>query len=170
MGLPRVLTIGADGRPRQQPVPELEVLRDDHFRLDNLVLESRTEVLQGVGGDTIEIAALFEPGDGACGLRVRCRGDGTAGVEIRYDGSMLAVTADRATEVPLERDLHSGALELRVFLDKSVLEVFADGGLVSISRVIYPPREDTTITLFAEGGSATVRSLDIWQMKPLWGG
>jgi beta-fructofuranosidase len=170
MGLPRVLTIGADGSPRQQPVPELEVLRHQHFRLEALALDSGTEVLQGVGGDTIEIWVVIEPGDaGACGLRVRCGDDGT-GVEIRYDGRVLAVDAGRVNEVPLERGQGVWALELRVFLDKSVMEIFANGGLRSISRVMYPPRQDTGLALFAEGGSAFVRSVDVWQMKPIWGG
>ena len=170
MGLPRVLTIDADGCPRQQPVPELEVLRHEHFRLDSLALDSRTEVLRGVGGDAIEIWAVIEPGDAtACGLKVRCGDDGTRGVEIRYDGRVLAVNLERVTEVPLERGRGAEALELRVFLDRSVMEIFANGGLGCIARIIYPPREDKTIALFAEGGSATVRSLDVWQMKPIWG-
>ena len=154
MGLPRVLTIGADGCPRQQPVPELEVLRDEHFRIDSLALDSRTEVLKGVGGDTIEIFAVIEPGDAsACGLKVRCGDDGARGVEIRYDGRVLAVNLDRVTEVPLELGPGAGALELRVFLDKSVMEIFANGGLRSISRAIFPPREDKALALFAEGGA-----------------
>ena len=169
MGLPRVLTIGADGCPRQQPVPELDLLRDEHVRLERLALDSRTELLD-VGGDTIEIRAVIEPGDAsACGLRVRCRDDGAGGAEIRYDGRTLTVNWDRVTEAPLECP-ESGALEVRAFLDRSVLEIFADGGRVSISRVIYPPREDRRVALFAEGGSAVVRSLDTWQMKPIWGG
>ena len=76
---------------------------------------------------------------------------------------------DRVTEVPLERGSGSGTIELRMFLDKSVMEIFANGGIASISRVIYPPREDKTLTVFAEDGSAVVRSLDVWQMKPIWG-
>ena len=170
MGLPRLLTIGADGCPRQQPVPELAVLRHEQFRLDHLALDSRTEVLQGVGGDTIEIAAVIEPGGAdACGLKVRCGDDGARGVEIRYDGRVLAVNADRITEVPLARGPGAGTLELRVFLDKSVMEIFANGGLRSIARVIYPPPQDTALALFAEGGSAFVRALDVWQMRPIWG-
>ena len=169
MGLPRLLTIGADGCPRQQPVPELAVLRHEHFRLDGLALDSRSEVLKDVGGDTIEIWAVIQLGDAsACGLKVRCSADGTRGIEIRYDGRVVAVDADRVTEVPLELD-PGAALELRVFLDKSVMEIFADGGLRSVARVIYPRRQDKTLALFAEGGSAFVRSLDVWQMRPIWG-
>ena len=170
LGLPRVLTIGPDGCPRQQPVPEVEVLRDEHFRLDNLALDSRTEAPKGVRGDTLEILAVVEPDDAkACGLKVRCGNDGSRGVEIRYDGRMLTLNLDRVTEVPLELGRGENALELRVFLDKSVMEIFANGGRMSASRVIYPPREDRALALFAEGGTATVRSLDVWQMKHIWG-
>ena len=50
-----------------------------------------------------------------------------------------------------------------------MLEIFANGGLRSITRVIYPPPQDQALALFAEGGSVSVRSLDVWQMKPIWG-
>ena len=49
------------------------------------------------------------------------------------------------------------------------MEIFADGGLRSIARVIYPPRRDKGLAFFADGGSASMRSLDVWQMKPIWG-
>ena len=72
--------------------------------------------------------------------------------------------------------VHSGPLELErgallrlhVFVDRSVLEVFANGRLCMTSR-IYPTRPDSTaIGLFAAGGPATLRSMEVWSMKPIW--
>jgi len=57
-------------------------------------------------------------------------------------------------------------LQLRVFLDHSVLEVFANGRQCLTQRV-YPTRRDSVgVSLFARGGVATVERLDVWDMAP----
>jgi sucrose-6-phosphate hydrolase SacC (GH32 family) len=57
-------------------------------------------------------------------------------------------------------------LRLRIFLDRSVLEVFANGRQC-ITQRIYPSRPDSLgVALFARGGSAKVKSLDAWDMSP----
>ena len=71
----------------------------------------------------------------------------------------------RAQEAPFE--LHDGeTLKLRIFLDRSVLEVFANGRQC-ITQRIYPTRSDSLgVRLFARGGSALVRRLEAWDMTP----
>ena len=70
-----------------------------------------------------------------------------------------------------DSELQNGEiLKLRVFLDRSVIEVFANGRQCVTQRV-YPTRSDSVgVRLFARGGSATVRRLEAWDMAPanLW--
>ena len=57
-------------------------------------------------------------------------------------------------------------LELRVFVDKSVVEVFANGRQ-AIARRIYPSRADSMgVSLFSTGGTTRVRSLKSWKIMP----
>jgi sucrose-6-phosphate hydrolase SacC (GH32 family) len=57
-------------------------------------------------------------------------------------------------------------LELRIFLDHSMLEVFANDRQCVTQR-IYPTLPDSLdVTLFARGGGATVRSVEAWDMAP----
>ena len=57
-------------------------------------------------------------------------------------------------------------LTLRVFLDRSILEVFANRRQCLTQR-IYPTRADSLgVALFATGGDATVTSLRAWDMAP----
>ena len=59
-------------------------------------------------------------------------------------------------------------LKLRVFIDKSVVEVFVNGRQCVALRV-YPGREDSLgVSLRAQGQEAKLRSLDAWQMKSIW--
>ena len=56
-------------------------------------------------------------------------------------------------------------LKLRVFLDKSMLEVFANDRQC-ITQQIYPQREDSQmIKAFAKGGAANVKRVQAWQMR-----
>ena len=57
-------------------------------------------------------------------------------------------------------------LRLRVFLDRSVLEVYANERQC-ITQRIYPSRPDSLgVALIARGGSAKVKSLDAWDISP----
>ena len=60
-------------------------------------------------------------------------------------------------------------LDLRVFVDRSVVEVFVNGKQCVAVRV-YPGREDSTgVSLLARGHDARLASLDAWQMKSIYG-
>ncbi len=72
------------------------------------------------------------------------------------------------TEVLLELEGDNKTLKVRVFLDRSVMEVFINDGREVVTRVEYPEKEDLGIAAFAEGGKATLKSLDVWQMKSIW--
>ena len=59
-------------------------------------------------------------------------------------------------------------LELRVFIDRSVIEVFANDRQCLTVRV-YPGREDSRgVSLFARRGNARLVSLECWQMRSIW--
>ena len=164
MSLPRLLSLDRDDRLIQTPAPELEQLRGKHRKLENLGLTNELKVIEGAGGDALEIKAEFAPGDaGAFGLKVRCSRDGQNGISLRYSDGTLNVAG---TEVPLE--VGSRTLELHLFLDKSVLEVFLDEGRAAVTRVNYAPAEDLGIAVFAENGRAVLKSLDVWSMNSIW--
>jgi beta-fructofuranosidase len=59
-------------------------------------------------------------------------------------------------------------VELRIFIDRSVVEVFVNGRQYLALRV-YPGREDSVgVSLRAQGNDAELISLDAWQMKSIW--
>jgi len=165
MSLPRVLSLDANNNLVQIPVAELEHLRSRHFHVEHLDLHNESRCLKDLEGDTLEIIAEFMPEDSlAFGLKVRCSEDGKDALRLRHAGGILDVAG---TKVPVP--LHRGAehLTLRVFLDKSVMEVFINNGPTSVTRVDYPGENDLGVAVFSEG-SATLRSLDAWVMKAVW--
>ncbi len=59
-------------------------------------------------------------------------------------------------------------LRLRIFVDRSIVEVFANGKQCVAARV-YPGREDSAgVSLRAQGSGALLRSLSAWQMRNIY--
>ena len=61
-------------------------------------------------------------------------------------------------------------LKLRVFVDRSVVEVFVNGKHYLAMRV-YPGRKDSVgVSIRAQGQDAALKKLDAWRMKSIWSG
>ena len=160
MSLPRVLTLDNEQRLIQSPAPELKKLRATHYAVQALNLNNEEKRLNAIAGDRMEILAEFAAGNAeAFGLKVRQSQDGKQAVTLRYTSGNLNVAG---TDVPVK--LVSGRLTLRVFIDKSVLEVFINKGVTSVTRVDYPGVHDLGVSVFAEQGNVTLKSLDAWEM------
>lgn len=158
----RILTMGADGHLRQSPAPEMEKIRTRGFELANVGIKSATNYMENVKSDALEIIAEFDPGDAKqFGLRLRTSDDGARSVNITFDGTNLDVAGAKAViGSPGSRE----TLRLHIFLDKSVLEVYANGR-ECITRVIKPDVKDLGVALFASGGTANLKKLQAWPLN-----
>ncbi|MBD3176810.1 MAG: hypothetical protein GF320_16650 [Armatimonadia bacterium] len=177
MSLPRVLTLRDDGRLGMEPIEELDRLRYNGVTVGDVDVPSDGLVLlEDVQGSCIEIDLEMASDAPRFGLEV-CRSPrGEERTRVYYDREAGELAIDtRASSLgegpksveagPLE--LGPGeALELRVYIDKSVVEVFANGRQ-AVMRRIYPTRADSVgVALFAEGGAATARGVRSWEMMP----
>ena len=180
MSLPRVLSLSADNMVSLAPAPELKQLRGTHQRVMDLCIPPTSLMqLEGVQGDCLEIKAEFVPDEATeLGIGVRCATDGTEQTFICYDrlqGRLLIDRQRSSLSDDVQRDIRSGPLTLaadeplllHIFLDRSVIEVFANYRLCMSSR-IYPSRADSLgVGFFARGGSARIKVLDIWEMESI---
>ena len=109
------------------------------------------------------------------GLKVRSSPAGEEETLLYYDAEKKVLVFDSTKSGKDGRMVVEAApfvlapdepLRLRVFIDKSVIEVFANDRQV-ICRRVYPSRKDSLgVVLFAEGGKATFNSVKAWQMMP----
>ena len=82
--------------------------------------------------------------------------------------STLPGALSRAPETAPIRLDPDEPLQLRVFIDRSVVEVFANGKQCVAVRV-YPGRGDSTgVSLRAQGSPAELRWLDAWKMRSIY--
>ncbi len=90
--------------------------------------------------------------------------------EIVLDGSRSSTLGDVWLRPP-ERAIirrNGESLQVRVFVDRSVVEVFVNGRQYLAMRV-YPGREDSLgVSLRAQGQDAVLNRLDAWEMKTIW--
>jgi len=164
LALPRVLSIGPDGHPVQTPVAQLQALRTQRYRLVDTPIDTGGHLFAEIKGDALELQALLEPGDGKILLRLRRSTDGERSVDISYDGAVLDVAG---TQTRLVLGLNE-PLKLHVFLDKSVLEVYVNGGRIAVTRVIDDaPPEDVGLQLVTQNGNASIVAFDAWEMQSI---
>jgi beta-fructofuranosidase len=90
---------------------------------------------------------------------------------LTLDSSYSSTLPDALSRAPETAPVHLESdepLKLRIFVDRSVVEVFANGTQCVAVRV-YPGREDSTgVSLRSQGDSAVLRSLDAWQMTNIY--
>lgn len=65
-------------------------------------------------------------------------------------------------------DLRGEPLRLRVFIDRSSVEVFANEGRVVLSSRVFPGDDWDGMALFTCGGAAWLQSLTIWPLQSIW--
>ena len=181
MSLPREVFLHADGALGMVPARELAVLRGTHWRATDRVVRPGEACVSGdLAGDRLEIIACIDCDQAdAVGLHVRRAPDGSEQTTIEYsepdgrltlDGTRSSLSPDVTREVVggSFRPPGDQTLRLHVFLDDSVVEVFANDRACLTER-IYPTRPDSLmVDVFSHGGTATLRSLDAWRMESIW--
>ncbi|WP_128903919.1 glycoside hydrolase family 32 protein [Halorubrum amylolyticum] len=175
LSLPRVIETGPDGDLHQRPADEVTDLRtgrladdetvalapDDRRRLD--VSGAAIEIEAEIALDDAEAVELsvFETPDRAEHTPIRYARDGTLSVDRAPSSRDARAFADAQSMAVTPYD---EPLSLRVFLDRSVIEIYANGRHCLTSRV-YPTRDDAVgVSARAEGGRAAIASLSAWEL------
>ncbi len=164
----------------QQPVTELQGLRGPVVNaLPRRITGSVALTEFQPTTNTYELEAVFDTGSNAdFGLHL-CVG-GSQRVTIGFNSTTSNLYLDRRHSgfVDLSpmfpRIVHTpcqpnnGRIRLRIFVDQSSVEVFADDGRRALTAQIYPDTVGTGIELFSHGGTTTLRSLRAWPLASIW--
>ena len=197
MTLPRRLTLTGKEDLGIEPAGDVESLRSDHRHVDTMTLPANREVvLEGIGGTALEIIAEIDPADApAIEMCVLCSPDREEYTRIAFfpkrglqhsqrfypparryslitiDSSCSSLMPDAVCRAPETAPVFlpdDESLQMRVFIDRSVVEVFVNGKQCVAVRV-YPGREDSVgVSLRSQGRDAELRSLDAWKMENIY--
>ena len=165
--LPRELELPEDGVLRIRPLRELQSLRYDKKQEEGITVKSdAAHRLKEVRGDALELEVTFQsPAPKEFGLDVLCDNSGENGLSV-------AVTPESKTlrvgDVHAPFALKTGEdLTLRVFIDKNLVEVFANDRQAAVAACKYVP-ENLGISLFSKGGDVRVKAVTGWKMKSIY--
>jgi fructan beta-fructosidase len=178
MSLPRIVSLRErEGRTQlvQQPLNELATLRGSvqQFTVRNTTIPDAT-VLDIDAGRTFEAELTIVPGSATeVGLMIRHSTE--QHVLISYDPVRSRVAIDRRpggttfhpdfatrAEAPVAR---GSLVTLRIVVDASSVELFADGGATVLSALMFPSPNSRNIALFTKGGPVQSVSLSVWTLR-----
>ena len=159
MTLPRHYWLADDNTLRMAPVPELEGQRFDEQQVAAQEIAANSEqILENVSGTAVEIEAVIEPGEAReVGFSVLRSPDGAEQTRISFFTALQDRRANPgwlqidSSQSSLAGDVHgrppeTGAAQpggrtrrciLRIFIDRSIIEVFANDRQCLTLRV-YP--------------------------------
>jgi beta-fructofuranosidase len=197
MTLPRRLSLIGPDELGQEPAGDIESLRGEHQHLGVTKLPANEDiVLPGIRGNTMEVDADIDAKDAPTieldVLRsanaeettriLLCKNRQVTSRFMPPQRKLSVVTLDN-TRSSLLPEAQSRPPEtasvfiapeeifhLRVFIDRSVVEVFVNGRQCLAVRV-RPSRADSIgVSLRAQGQEGELRALDAWQMRGIFEG
>ena len=165
--LPRELSLSEEGTLLIKPLRELKNLRSEEKTVLDLTVKSNTtHVLKDIPGDTMELEIVLDaPSVQEYGIRVLCNEEGNNGLTIS-SGKGSKTLEVGYIDPPFE--LEEGEdLTLRIFIDKNMIEVFANDRQAAVAWHDYDPK-DLHVNLFSKGGDLKVKKVSAWQMKSIY--
>jgi fructan beta-fructosidase len=162
MGVPVELTLRTteDGpRLLAYPVRELASLRGKAHALPPQALVPETNPLAGVTGELFDVSAEIAVG-GAAELGFVLRG-----MTVKYDAARqeLSCNGNTAPLKPVD-----GRIRLRMMVDRASIDVFGNDGRVYMPVGVIVPPDNRTLVLYAKGGRAEIRRLEVFELEPAW--
>ena len=172
-----LFTVDGETYLQSAPSPELLALRDASKKRSFKVSGTRTikEMIPGNDG-AYEIELTIE-NQHADVIGFRLYNDKGEEVDMQYDMKEKKFSMDRrkSGEVSFNENfpmltwtaIESGKdeLKLRLFVDKSSVEAFGDGGRFVMTNQVFPSEPYTHIDFYSKGGAYKVDSFVIYKLK-----
>ena len=182
MSVPRELALKKDEERYQlvqQPVQELKNLRADSKRWKGLEVSEESNFSPEITGRSLELKLEADPGTSEeFGFKLRKSSDQETAVGYHVEDSKLFVDRSQSGKTDFSEiylDKHEAPLEpedemvrMRIFLDRSSVEVFGNGGKKVISSLIFPEAGEEAVKLYVEKGEILVSNLEIYKLNSIW--
>jgi beta-fructofuranosidase len=170
MSLPRVLTMGGDGRLRIGVAPEMNQLRKPEQALDVTADDEKNQ--HQIDGLRIEQYS----GEIMCAARrdahpyeLSLRGAGVDAeiwLTVKYDPLHPGQVSIDGTQLPVSLD-EKADLELHLYIDGSVIELFVNKQAACTKRVYCPGNSAHDLRLQWAGKTSSIVNLSVWNMAPI---
>lgn len=184
MSMPRELFLREDKTMGMRPIRELRTLRYNEKSIKIGELNSERK-LNNINGNVIELMVEIDPANTSkCGVKVLQSPDNSEYTSIYYDSQKKTINLDitkgsrtdskivtpigntlqKIESAPFE--LKDGEkLTLNIFIDKSIIEVYANERQ-AVVRTVYPTISDSKgVSVFSDGNSV-FSNITSWDIMP----
>lgn len=164
LSLPRELSLGENNRVMIKPIAEVTTLRGRHIPITAHRLKNQS-VLVAADAQMMELLIKWQVNESPAEQYGILMGDG---LRIYVDNQAQRLVLERCyPEFSLvgTRSIAlptSHILSLRIFIDRSSVEVFVNDGEACLSSRIYPQTGQRDLMLFANSGHATLKEAGYW--------
>ena len=146
-------------RLHREPVAEIETLHAYTHAWSNIALKPGEDRLAGLTGELFDIRAEVALNDAsAVGFKIR-------GEDVRYDVADKQLTFLERSGPLAPQD---GKIRLHILVDRISIEAFGNNGELSMTSYFLPELDNADIGIYAEGGTATLVSLKVHELKSAW--
>ncbi|MCY2986279.1 MAG: glycoside hydrolase family 32 protein, partial [Planctomycetota bacterium] len=141
------------------PVREIEKLHGKKHAWQDQLIEPGKDLRGGLTGELFDIQADLDPAEAAeVGFNI-------CGTAITYDAKKHELSCKNCV-APLKP--REGKVRLRVLVDRTSIEIFANDGRIAMCSCFLPDPLNRSLGLYAKGGTAKVKSLNIWELRSTW--
>jgi beta-fructofuranosidase len=177
--LPRQLSITEAGILNVEPVAEVESIRGKQYEMGQVCIYDGDDVVLPFSGDCLELSLAAHVNQSDWGVRILCAPDKSEYTVIGYDAKLGEIYLDRArlsTSPTTKKDRHAvkidllknESLRLRIFIDRSIVEVFANQRWCLTSRVYPVNRESLLVSLFSTRNETVFNEVRGCCMERIW--
>lgn len=152
-------TIGGDVRLCRNPIDAIKQLRYDSHLWNDQDVRPGDNPLAELDGDVFEIIAEIEPGQAK-----------QVGFGIRGETLTYSVPDERLTFMESDAFLPmaDGTVKLRMIVDRGSVEVYANHGEITFTKLFYPDPSNMDLELFSNGGTARIRAMEAYRLQSIW--
>lgn len=181
--LPRDVSLfrAADGEiyMASEPSPELVALRDRltvNVKKANIRKKAATYTLPNANGGVCEILLDIDARKSKL-INLTVSNNAGEKVVMQYDVAAHSLSFDRRESgiVDFSQDFPAvtvsptfedkGRISLRIFIDKSSMEVFGNKGQFVMTNLVFPEKPYTTLSISSGDGNARLENLKIYSIK-----
>ncbi|MEI8224500.1 MAG: glycoside hydrolase family 32 protein [Bacteroidota bacterium] len=152
-------TINGEVRLCRNPITGIKQLRFASRLWKDVSIKPDENPLSGMEGDVFEIIAEIDlAGSSGFGFNIR-------GEKLVYSvkEQLLTFMGNQAQVEP-----ENSKIKLRLIIDRSSVEVFANKGEVTFSTIFYPDPSNLKLEFFSTGGLFKLNNMEAYRLSSIW--
>ncbi len=143
----------------RMPVKEIENLYAKKHSWKDETITQAENLLKDVSGGLYDIQMELDLA-GAESFGIKCRGEA-----VTCNAQQKTLTC-LGKEAPMEAE--NGKINLRILVDRTSLEVFANDGKVVMTSCFLSSPDNTGLELFSDAGNPKILSMTVNELKSAW--